>query len=125
MQRQTTLGSPPTSPVYSPPLSAGGNGRSRRSAVQQQDSRRDSSGASTPEQIRFKAFPYSGVNDYLIYCEHDYLSVGGGDGHYGLWLDSSLENGVSSACMTFGNEGLSDEGEKFEILGVEIWHVGA
>jgi hypothetical protein len=36
------------------------------------------SGTSTPERIRFKAFPYSGVNDYMIFCEHSYLSIGGG-----------------------------------------------
>jgi hypothetical protein len=36
------------------------------------------SGTSTPERIRFKAFPYSGVNDYMIFCEPSYLSVGGG-----------------------------------------------
>ena len=36
------------------------------------------SGTATPERIRFKAFPYSGVNDYMIFCEQDYLSVGGG-----------------------------------------------
>lgn len=36
------------------------------------------SGTSTPERIRFKAFPYSGVNDYMIFCEQSYLSVGGG-----------------------------------------------
>jgi hypothetical protein len=36
------------------------------------------SGTSTPERIRFKAFPYSGVNDYMIFCEHSYLSVGSG-----------------------------------------------
>lgn len=36
------------------------------------------SGATTPERIRFKAFPYSGVNDYMIFCETGYLSVGGG-----------------------------------------------
>jgi hypothetical protein len=36
------------------------------------------SGTSTPERIRFKAFPYSGVNDYMIFCEHSFLSVGGG-----------------------------------------------
>ncbi|KAF2731089.1 TLD-domain-containing protein [Polyplosphaeria fusca] len=83
------------------------------------------SGTSTPERIRFKAFPYSGVNDYMIFCEHSYLSVGGGDGHYGLWLDDNLENGVSSSCPTFGNEPLSDEGTKFEVLGVELWYVGA
>lgn len=36
------------------------------------------SGTETPERIRFKGFPYSGVNDYMIFCEQSYLSVGGG-----------------------------------------------
>lgn len=82
------------------------------------------SGMSTPDRIRFKAFPYSGVNDFMIYCQRDYLSVGGGDGHYGLWLDNDLETGISETCPTFGNEPLSDEGKKFDVLGVEIWYVG-
>ncbi|KAF3763759.1 TLD-domain-containing protein [Cryphonectria parasitica EP155] len=74
--------------------------------------------------IRFKAFPYSGENEFYIYCEQHWLSVGGGDGHYGLWLNDSLEKGVSSRCLTFGNEPLSDEGEKFDVLGVEMWLIG-
>jgi hypothetical protein len=102
------------------------------------------SDGSTGDSIRFKAFPYSGVNDYMIFCESTYLSVGGGyvlcnrlvdpvwsgvlmcsrDGHYGLWLDDNLENGVSSLCLTFGNEPLSDEGTRFDVIGVEIWHIG-
>ncbi|KAI9735815.1 MAG: oxidation resistance protein 1 [Cirrosporium novae-zelandiae] len=83
-----------------------------------------SSGTSTP-RIRFKAFPYSGINDYMLFCEHSYLSVGGGDGHYGLWLDDVMERGVSSGCPTFGNEPLSTEGDKFDVLGVECWWVGS
>ena len=83
------------------------------------------SGTSTPDRIRFKAFPYSGMNDFMIYCAPDYLSVGGGDGHYGLWLDDALDNGISETCPTFGNEPLSEEGRKFEVFGVEIWYVGA
>jgi hypothetical protein len=59
-----------------------------------------------------------------MYCEAGYLSIGGGDGHYGLWLDAGLEKGISSTCLTFGNEPLSEEGEKFEILGVEMWSIG-
>ena len=47
------------------------------------------------------------------------------DGHYGLWIDSSLEKGVSAHCQTFGNEPLSDEGTKFDVLGVEVWYVGS
>lgn len=79
----------------------------------------------SPQSIRFKAFPYSGVNEYYMLCEPHYLSVGAGDGRYGLWLDDSLERGHSSPCLTFGNERLSDEGEKFGVLGVEVWVIGA
>ncbi|PCG96231.1 TLDc [Penicillium occitanis (nom. inval.)] len=89
----------------------------------QQSSSTTNSGTSTPERIRFKAFPYSGMNDYMIFCETGFLSVGGGDGHYGLWIDDSVEKGVSDSCPTFGNEPLSDEGSKFDILGVEIWYI--
>lgn len=38
----------------------------------------NTSGTSTPERIRFKAFPYSGVNDYMMFCETGFLSLGGG-----------------------------------------------
>lgn len=90
-----------------------------------QNGQANRSGTSSPERIRFKAFPYSGVNDYMIFCEHSYLSVGGGDGHYGLWLDDNLETGVSDTCPTFGNEPLSDDGKKFHVLGVELWYIGS
>jgi hypothetical protein len=60
----------------------------------------------------------------MILCEKGFLSVGGGDGKSGLWLNDSLARGVSSPCPTFGNEPLSDLGEKFEVLGVEVWVVG-
>jgi len=83
------------------------------------------SGATTPDRIRFKAFPYTGENDFTMFCQPEYLSIGGGDGHYGLWLDDNLNHGVSETCPTFGNERLSDEGAKFDVLGVEIWHVGS
>ena len=53
------------------------------------------------------------------------VADGDRDGHYGLWLDDNLENGVSQTCPTFGNEPLSDEGPNFDVLGVEIWHIGA
>ena len=79
----------------------------------------------SPQSIRFKAFPYSGVNEYYMLCEPHYLSVGAGDGRYGLWLDDSLERGHRAPCLTFGNERLSDEGEKFGVLGVEVWVIGA
>lgn len=81
--------------------------------------------AKKEERIRFKAFPYTGENDFSIFCQQEYLSVGGGDGHYGLWLGQNLSDGVSQTCPTFGNEGLSEEGSKFEVLGVEVWYIGS
>ena len=47
------------------------------------------------------------------------------DGRYGLWLDANFEKGVSNTCPTFGNEPLSDDGTKFDILGVEMWYIGS
>lgn len=61
--RMTTIATArPKSDTLSPPAS----GQASRS------------GSSTPERIRFKAFPYSGVNDYMIFCEQSFLSIGGG-----------------------------------------------
>lgn len=114
MQRSTTIGVP-KSPSFLSPSTSQNSLAPPTSAL---------SGTSTPERIRFKAFPYSGVNDYMMLCETGFLSVGGGDGKYGLWLDDTFERGISSHCLTFGNEPLSDEGEKFDILGVEVWTIG-
>ncbi|KAK9467792.1 TLD-domain-containing protein [Lipomyces arxii] len=73
--------------------------------------------------IQFKAFPYTGVNDYMILCDSHYVSVGGGDGKYGLYIDDRFEKGLSSSCPAFGNEPLSDAGQKFDIVGVEVWRI--
>ncbi|RMZ87847.1 hypothetical protein DV736_g4927, partial [Chaetothyriales sp. CBS 134916] len=115
--------SPPPSTLAPPDHSSKKGGASSR--LTPPPEQQSASGASTPDRIRFRAFPYSGINDFMIYCETGYLSVGGGDGHYGLWLDDTLGNGISEQCPTFGNEPLSDEGKKFQVLGVEVWYVGA
>ncbi|EDO17734.1 hypothetical protein Kpol_1033p39 [Vanderwaltozyma polyspora DSM 70294] len=73
---------------------------------------------------RFKGYPYTGINEYAIYCTSKFLSMGAGDGHYGIWCDDSLIHGVSGPCLTFGNDTLSKEGDKFHIIGLEIWRVG-
>lgn len=75
------------------------------------------------DNIRFQAFPYTGLNDYVIFCTQNFLSMGGGDGHYGLWIDDNLDRGVSNRSLTFGNEPLSDSGVKFNIVALEIWRV--
>ncbi|KAI1763703.1 TLD-domain-containing protein [Hypoxylon sp. FL1150] len=78
------------------------------------------------QSIRFQNFAYTGANDYCIFCETKFLSVGGGGGGtYGLWLNDGLSRGHSAPCDTFLNQPLSDEGEKFDVLGVELWVVGS
>lgn len=82
--------------------------------------------AAAQHSIRFQNFAYTGANDYCIFCETKFLSVGGGQGaSYGLWLDDGFSRGHSGPCDTFCNSALSDEGEKFDVLGVEMWVVGA
>lgn len=99
--------------------------------------------------IRFQYFPYvppdaryghkdDGPEDpwemsrdrdqfYFISSERQFLALGGGEGHdarYGLWLDDGFNRGHSAKCGTFENDPLSDEGERFDIVGVELWVVG-
>jgi hypothetical protein len=69
-------------------------------------------------------FPYSGINEYFINCDTRFMSLGAGGSQYGLWLDDALDQGHSSTCETFVNKPLSSIGEKFGILGVEVWAVG-
>jgi len=51
-------------------------------------------------------FRWTGANDYVALCEPDFISFGGGDGRYGLYIDSSLIDGSSAHCPTFANDTL-------------------
>lgn len=118
MTRSTTIGALTSNSSSASLASLNPNSANKRNGA-------GHNGARTPEGIRFKAFPYTGENDFTILCQQGFLSVGGGDGHYGLWIDDSLARGISSQCPTFMNEELSDEGKKFRVLGVEVWYLGA
>ncbi|PWN54256.1 TLD-domain-containing protein [Violaceomyces palustris] len=84
-----------------------------------------------------ETFKWTGKNDYMVLTESDYISFGGGNGRFGLWLDGKLERGVSSRCPAFDNDILCDktrrslvhqelerEEKKFECIGLEVWAVG-
>ncbi|KAI0328828.1 TLD-domain-containing protein [Cubamyces sp. BRFM 1775] len=79
---------------------------------------------------RVRVFKWTGKNDYVALCESDYISFGGGDGHYGLWLDETLSDGSSARCPTFDNEPLCSAGPRqgetvtFECVGLEVWGIG-
>ncbi|EPQ29177.1 uncharacterized protein PFL1_03464 [Pseudozyma flocculosa PF-1] len=83
-----------------------------------------------------ETFRWTGKNDYMVLTESDFLSVGGGNGKFGLWIDGALERGVSSRCPAFDNavlcddkprraEAADDEREgRFDCMGLEVWAVG-
>jgi len=79
-----------------------------------------------------KVYKTTGKNNYVMLCEPGYISFGGGDGHYGLYLDDTLNNGSSSPCPTFDNDPLCSPGPKkagtstveFDCVGLEVWGMG-
>ncbi|ODQ78069.1 hypothetical protein BABINDRAFT_172514 [Babjeviella inositovora NRRL Y-12698] len=86
--------------------------------------------SNTEKTMQFKAFPYTGENDFLIYSNRNSIAIGSGGtdnltNQFGLWIDADIENGYSHPCLTFGNECLSDAGKKFKIYGLEVWRVGS
>ncbi|KAF7297362.1 Zn(2)-C6 fungal-type domain-containing protein [Mycena indigotica] len=81
---------------------------------------------------KFDVFKWTGKNEYVAFCEEGFISFGGGEGHYGLYLDDSLLDGTSAHCPTFNNEPLCSPGAsqggkatiKFECVGLEVWGIG-
>ncbi|CUA73958.1 Oxidation resistance protein 1 [Cryptococcus neoformans var, neoformans JEC21] [Rhizoctonia solani] len=76
-----------------------------------------------------KVFKWTGKNDYVRLCESEFISFGGGNGKFGLYLDSALLDGESAPCPTFDNEPLCSGGAlstgtvKYECVGIEAWSI--
>ncbi|KZV95774.1 TLD-domain-containing protein [Exidia glandulosa HHB12029] len=51
-----------------------------------------------------QVYRWTGKNTYVALCEPAFISFGGGDGHFGLWLDAALFDGSSARCPTFDND---------------------
>ncbi|ELU17867.1 hypothetical protein CAPTEDRAFT_218966 [Capitella teleta] len=68
----------------------------------------------------FKKFPWTGHNNYFLKGNTESMSVGAGEGSFGLWLDGDLYHGRSQSCKTYSNDILS-ETEDFVIKGLEAW----
>lgn len=84
----------------------------------------------TPKNELLRVWKWTGYNGYVALCEPDFLSFGGGDGRYGIWVDEGLLEGSSAPCPTFGNDVLCSPGRvkagatEFECVGLEVWKVG-
>ncbi|TFK59542.1 TLD-domain-containing protein [Pluteus cervinus] len=79
---------------------------------------------------KLQVYKWTGRNDYVALCEPGFISFGGGDGQYGLYLDDSLYDGSSAHCLTYNNDPLCSPGPKkagatsFECVGLEVWGIG-
>ncbi|XP_023990847.1 oxidation resistance protein 1-like [Salvelinus sp. IW2-2015] len=69
---------------------------------------------------RFKCFRWTRENSFFIKGDLDSFAIGGGSGHFGLWLDETLYLGRSSPCYTFNNCCLSER-DDFHVIELEVW----
>ncbi|KAM9341529.1 oxidation resistance protein 1 [Symphorus nematophorus] len=69
---------------------------------------------------RCKCFRWTGENSFFIKGDLDSFAIGGGSGHFGLWVDENLYLGRSSPCYTFNNCCLS-ETDDFRVMELEVW----
>ncbi|KAI8982963.1 TLD-domain-containing protein [Pilobolus umbonatus] len=74
------------------------------------------------DEEHVKVFPWTGKNEYMILSDADFIAIGGGQGVFGLWINSELDKGYSQPCPTFDNEALSSHPE-FECVELEVWAI--
>jgi len=80
----------------------------------------------TGESLLFRFAPdcqvynWTGDNMYFIKGNNESLSVGAGDGKFGLWLDGDLYQGRTESCATYGNEPLAPQ-KDFVVKTLECW----
>ncbi|XP_063394527.1 oxidation resistance protein 1 isoform X21 [Cydia fagiglandana] len=73
-----------------------------------------------PVKTKFKYWGWTGDNMYFIRGSNDNISIGAGDGKFGLWLDGDLYLGRTQRCTTYGNEPLTTR-EDFIVKIMECW----
>lgn len=73
-----------------------------------------------PMKTKFKYWGWTGDNMYFIRGSNDNISIGAGDGKFGLWLDGDLYLGRTQRCKTYGNEPLTTR-EDFIVKIMECW----
>jgi len=72
-------------------------------------------------QPQFQVFKWSGENPHFARGTVDSLSIGAGEGKFGLWLDSEICYGRSQSCSTFRNIPLTPGNGDFVVKTLECW----
>ncbi|XP_053601716.1 TLD domain-containing protein 2 isoform X16 [Plodia interpunctella] len=86
-----------------------------------EDEHKDEKGDQPPAvKTKFKYWGWTGDNMYFIRGSADNISIGAGDGKFGLWLDGDLYLGRTQRCTTYGNEPLTTR-EDFIVKIMECW----
>lgn len=68
----------------------------------------------------FQVYNWTGENLYFIKGNNESLSIGAGDGKFGLWLDGDLYIGRTEMCKTYGNDPLTPSVD-FVVKTLECW----
>ncbi|KAK9870388.1 hypothetical protein WA026_007953 [Henosepilachna vigintioctopunctata] len=68
----------------------------------------------------FQVYNWTGENLYFIKGNNESLSIGAGDGKFGLWLDGDLYLGRTEMCKTYGNDPLTPSLD-FVVKTLECW----
>ncbi|XP_037964087.2 oxidation resistance protein 1 isoform X3 [Plutella xylostella] len=108
---------PKVSPVEEKPKEVEGK---EEEAKEDKEEEKEEPPAPKPVKTKFKYWGWTGENMYFIRGNNDNISIGAGDGKFGLWLDGDLYLGRTQACDTYGNEPLSTR-EDFIVKIMECW----
>ncbi|XP_052701606.1 oxidation resistance protein 1-like isoform X5 [Crassostrea angulata] len=68
----------------------------------------------------FKVFKWTGDNNFFIKGNQESLSIGAGQGLFGLWFDGDLYHGQTHRCDTYDNDILTSS-EDFIVKVLEAW----
>ncbi|GBP46394.1 Oxidation resistance protein 1 [Eumeta japonica] len=118
--RRTSHPAPPPPTAHAPPP-----GDESKTAHHEKDKdkdlhKQDEKTEEPPVKTKFKYWGWTGDNMYFIRGSNDNISIGAGDGKFGLWLDGDLYLGRTQRCNTYGNEPLTTR-EDFIVKIMECW----
>jgi hypothetical protein len=66
-------------------------------------------------------YPWTMVNDFIMWSTSTRIAMGGGGDGFGFALDDDFLTGQSNASEAFGNPPLTSYAGSFRVTNVEVW----